>query len=223
MAPRKKIRIPCSCTIRTTLLVVGLLGIAPVASANSVESADVRVPQTHRVFVDSCLRELARHLLAGFTPNRTSPLVIVPDTLGDSVGTVAAGIARDLSARGLLIRDDTTALSDVENWTLYYTLAPVELTLSEPQRRKFLGKIWVKRTFDAGMSISVNDDALGENVWTGAADSTYFDWILKSALKKLQSPELSPKSPTTGLEKAKLPFIAGAGAVIIGVIMLSLN
>jgi hypothetical protein len=185
--------------------------------------ADFGTLQTHRAFVDSCYRELTIHVLESFTPNRTSPLVVVPDMTEDSSGTIAAEISSVLSDRGLLIRDDTAAYSGQGNWTLRYDLAPVVLTLSEPQRRKFLGKIWVRRTLKASIAIHVTDDAHVESIWSGTSDSTYFDWVPKSALKTLENHELSPQPPTTGWEKAKLPIIVGAGSIIVGAIMLALN
>ena len=195
-------------------------GISTPTFANP---ADFGTLQTHQAFVDSCYRELTHDVLESFTPNRTSPLVVVPDMTEDSSGTIAAEIANVLSARGLLIRDDTAAYSEQGNWTLCYDLAPVALTLAEPQRREFLGNIWVKRTLKAGIAIHVTEDALGEVIWSGASDSTYFDWIPKSALKTLESDRLSPHAPMTAWEKAKVPIIVGAGAIVVGAIMLALN
>lgn len=223
MARQTQNRILCSSVIRSFLLASALVTFAAPAGADSLDSASVTTHQTHRSFADSCLQELSLHVLSGFTPNRTSPLVIVSDSVGDPEGIAAAAIAHSLSNRGLLIREDTAAHSDDGNWRLLYTVSPIELTLTEPQRREFLGKIWVKRTLHAEIDMTVQDMALGDVLWAGAADSTYSDWVPKNALKSLESSGLAPKVPATGWEKAKLPIIVGGSALLAGVLMLALN
>lgn len=200
-----------------------LVGTASTVRANPADSAEFTTPLTHRAFVDSCTRELSRHVLSDFTPNRTSPLVIVTDSVGDPKGTIAAGIAKLLSDRGLLIREDSAAFTEDGNWSLRYQMAPIQLTLSEPQRREFLGKIWVKRTLIAEIDMSVQDIAGGDVVWAGAADSSYYDWVPKGELKSLESADLKPKSPSSGWEKAKVPLVVGGGALLAGVLMLAMN
>lgn len=202
---------------------MGLPGAAPLVFANPADSASISVFQTHRAFVDSCLLDLGTHVLSGFTPNRTSPLTVVSDSVGDSAGVLAAGLEHAISKRGLLIRDDTAALVARDNWALQYTLSPIILTLTEPQRREFLGKIWVKRTFHAGIKMAVHDRALDEEIWVGTADSTYSDWIPKSALKGLESADLSPKAPSTAWEKARIPIIVGAVAIGVAALMVARN
>lgn len=209
--------------IRTILYASVCCLAASSAYAQSGESSADEIVPTHRVFVDSCLRELSGYILSGFTPNRTSPLVIIKDTVADPRGSLASGIAQTLSARGLLIREDSAAYSDEGNWNLRYELSPIEITLTEPQRREFLGKIWVKRSMQAEIDMTVQDNAYGDVVWAGSADSTFTDWIPKGAVKSLESPELKPKAPATGWEKAKLPMIVGGGALLAGSLMLLAN
>jgi len=162
-------------------------------------------------------------VVSGFTPHRTSPLLIVPDSIGDPARTVASELTLALAERGLLIREDSAAFSEDGNWSVRYSLAPIQLTLTEPERREFLGKIWVKRTLHAELDMTVQDIALGDVVWAGAADSSYFDWVPKNALKSLESPGLKPKVPATGWEKAKLPIIVGGGALVTAILMLAMN
>ncbi len=223
MALRITIRIPCSCASRFVLLLAALLSLTPVATADPTDSARVGAPQSHQEFVDSCLRELSRHVVSGFTPHRTSPLLIVPDSIGDPARTIASELTLALSERGLLIREDSAASTEDGNWSVRYSLSPIQLTLTEPERREFLGKIWVKRTLHAELDMTVQDVSLGDVVWAGAADSTYFDWIPKNALKSLESPDLKPKVPATGWEKAKLPIIIGGGVLAAAILVLALN
>lgn len=223
MARQTHRRILSLSPIRTILYAAVCCLIASSAQAQSGGISSNEDIPTHRVFVDSCLRELSGHILSGFTPNRTSPLVIVKDTIRDPNGSLAVGIAQSLSARGLLIREDSAAYSDEGNWNLRYELSPIEMTLSEPQRREFLGKIWVKRSMRAEIDMTVQDNAYGDVVWAGSADSTFTDWIPKGAVKSLESPGLTPKAPATGWEKAKLPIIVGGGALLAGSLMLLAN
>jgi hypothetical protein len=202
-------------------LILLVLSIACGASAD--DSVNVASTPTHREFVDSCRIDLATHLIGKFTPNRTRPIVIVPDTVNDSSRILAGSLSRILSDRGLLVRDSSPDHAEAGNWMLRYDLTPGELTLTEPQRRAFLGKVWVKRSFDAALSIAVYDDLDGMVVWSDRADSTYHDWIMKSDLKRLESNGLAPRASRSSWEKAQLPLMVGGGALIVGLVMLSLN
>jgi hypothetical protein len=179
-------------------------------------------PQTHDRFVDSCLTDLASQLLSGFTPNRTQPVAIVRDLKHDSNGVFAAELSRILSARGLLIRDTASPPSDAADWSLYYSLAPVQLTLSEPQRRDFLGMIWVKRSLQAGLQVNVQDNLEG-SIWTDSRNSTYTDWVAKRDLAELANERYSPEVPSTGWERARTPLIIGGGAAVLGLLILTLH
>ena len=54
-------------------------------------------------------------------------------------------------------------------------------------------------------------------------DIPYSDWVKKSDLDALESAELKPRLPSTTWEKARLPIIVGAGALLAGSLMLALN
>ncbi len=192
-------------------------------SVRAADSVKVVPTPTHREFVDSCRNDLAERLIGNFTPNRTRPIVIVPDLADDSSRILTSCLSRILSDRGLLVRDSSPDHAEAGNWTLRYDLSPVELTLSEPQRSAFLGKVWLKRSFVAGLSIAVYDDLDGLVVWSDRADSTYQDWVMKSELERLETEGLAPQAPSTAWEKAQLPLLVGGGAVIVGIVMLSLN
>lgn len=192
-------------------------------SVGAADSVKVVPTPTHREFVDSCRNDLAERLIGNFTPNRTRPIVIVPDLADDSSRILTSSLSRILSDRGLLVRDSSPDHAEAGNWTLRYDLSPVELTLSEPQRSAFLGKVWLKRSLVAGLSIAVYDDLDGLVVWSDRADSTYHDWVMKSELERLETEGLAPQAPSTMWEKAQLPLLVGGGAVIVGVVMLSLN
>jgi hypothetical protein len=191
--------------------------------AYAADSAAVAPTPTHQEFVDSCRVHLSSQLIGKFTPNRTRPIVIVPDLTDDSTRVLANSLSRILSDRGLLVRDSSPDQSEAGNWTLRYELSPIELTLTEAQRTGFLGRIWLRRSLDAGVSIAVYDDLDGLVVWSDRADSTYQDWILKGDLEKLESAGLAPRAPSTGWEKAQLPILVGGGALLAGVVMLALN
>jgi hypothetical protein len=210
---------------RYTIEFVVALTLLHATTVRATEPDTTNPPNTptHREFVDSCRADLAATLLKGFTPNRTRPIYIIPDTTGDSVQMIAGHLSKLLSDRGLLVRDSSSDHAEDGNWTLRYTLDPLDLTLSEPQRQSMLGKIWLKRTLNAGLNVAVLDDAEGEEVWSGDADSTYQDWIRKSDLERLESDGLSPEAPLTGWEKARLPLLLGGGAVVAGTFMLLLN
>lgn len=192
-------------------------------SVGAADSVKVVPTPTHREFVDSCRNDLAERLIGNFTPNRTRPIVIVPDLADDSSRILTSSLSRILSDRGLLVRDSSPDHAEAGNWTLRYDLSPVELTLSEPQRSAFLGKVWLKRSLVAGLSIAVYDDLDGLVVWSDRADSTYHDWVMKSELERLETEGLAPQAPSTMWEKAQLPLLVGGGAVIVGLVMLSLN
>lgn len=220
MAQQPRIRNYSSSATKILLLLGLLLSAARGASAS--DSTDVPT-LTHREFVDSCRVHLSSQLIGKFTPNRTRPIVIVPDLMDDSTRVLATSLSRILSDRGLLVRDSAPDQSEAGNWTLRYELSPIELTLTEAQRTGFLGRIWLRRSLDAGVSIAVYDDLDGLVVWSDRADSTYQDWILKGDLEKLESAGLAPRAPSTGWERAQLPILVGGGALLAGVIMLALN
>lgn len=209
--------------IRCALILVVLSCVSVTSSAGTSDSTEAGPPPRHRHFVDSCLRDLAGCVLSGFTPNRTLPIVVVSDTATDSTGVLEEVLSRLLSDRGLLIRDESPDHADAGNWSLHYALAPVELSLAEPQRRVFLGKIWLKRTLHAGLRVLIHDDVAGEDIWNGSADTTYFDWVPKRDLKMLEEEGFSPQAPSTGWEKAKTPLIVGAAAVVAGSVFLTLR
>lgn len=199
------------------------LSAIPQLSEKAVAADDsTETPQSHRQFVDSCLTELATQLLSRFTPNRSHPIVIVADSSQDSAGTFAAQIGKILSDRGLLIRDASPEDADAGNWSLFYSLGPLDLALTEPQRRTFLGRIWLKRTLHARLQISVRDDVEG-SVWNDSIDSTFSDWVAKRDLKSLSGDGFSAVAPVTGWERAKTPLIIGGTAVVIGVFILALR
>lgn len=198
---------------------VGLLPLTFVLLSSVAAASDG--PPTHRAFVDSCRLDLARNLLDEFTPNRSHPIVIVPDRAADPDSSIAGHLSRLLSDRGLLVRESPHDNDSAVNWTLRYIYTPPELSLTEPHRRTFLGKIWVKRSLDAGLTMSVHDDAQGEEIWQGNADSTYVDWVRKGELKKLESEGFAPRAPSTGWEKAQWPLVA-VGAVAVGITALVL-
>lgn len=200
-----------------------MLLMSVARGACAADSTDAASTPTHREFVDSCRVDLSSQLIGDFTPNRTRPIVIVPDLTDDSSRVLANSLSRILSDRGLLVRDSSPNQSEAGNWTLRYDLSPIELTLTEAQRTGFLGRIWLKRSLNAGVSIAVYDDLDGLVVWSDRADSTYQDWILKSDLEKLESAGLAPRAPSTGWEKAQLPILVGGGALLVGVVMLALN
>lgn len=194
-----------------------------VQCVHAADSVNVAPTPTHREFVDSCRNDLAARLIGNFTPNRTRPIVIVPDLADDSSRILTSSLSRILSDRGLLVRDSSPDDAEAGNWILRYDLSPVELTLSEPQRSAFLGKVWLRRSFVAGLSIAVYDDLDGLVVWSDRADSTYQDWVMKGELERLETEGLAPRAPSTSWEKAQLPLLVGGGAVIVGLVMLSLN
>lgn len=195
---------------------------AVTVSADTLSVADT-LPPTHRAFVDSSLRDLAHRAVAEFTPHRSRPLTIVPDTLGDSAGVFAQALAATLSRRGLLIRDNGAALDSADLWLLRYTVAPRQLALTEPHRRSFLGRIWVKRTLQAGADLRVHDLSDSAEVWSGHVDTSYTDWVAKRDLKHLADAEYAPRAPSTGWEKAQWPLIAGGAAAVIGALVLALR
>lgn len=221
MARQTRTLISCSSTTKIALL-IGLL-VSVVGDTCAADSTNVAASPTHREFVDSCRVDLSSRLIGNFTPNRTRPIVIVPDLADDSTTILVNSLSRILSDRGLLVRDSSPDQSEAGNWTLRYDLSPIELTLSEAQRTGFLGKIWVRRSLEAGVSIAVYDDLDGLVIWSDRADSTYQDWILKSDLKKLESEGLAPRAPRTGWEKAQVPLLIGGGTLIAAVVMLALN
>lgn len=200
-----------------------LFVVCALQSVHAADSVKVVPTPTHREFVDSCRNDLAARLIGNFTPNRTRPIVVVPDLAEDSSRILTNSLSRILSDRGLLVRDSSPDDAEAGNWTLRYDLSPVELTLSEPQRSGFLGKVWLRRSFVAGLSIAVYDDLDGLVVWSDRADSTYHDWVMKGELERLETEGLAPRAPSTSWEKAQLPLLVGGGAVIVGLVMLSLN
>lgn len=203
-------------------LIVWPIAGAVTASADTLSVSDT-IPPTHRAFVDSSLRDLARRALAGFTPNRSRPLAILPDSSGDTTGVFSRALAGTLSQRGLLIRDNGAAVDSADLWVLHYTVAPRELTLTEPHRRSFLGRIWVKRTLHAGADLRVHDLSDSAEVWSGHVDTTYFDWVAKRDLKHLADAEYAPRAPSTGWEKVQWPLVAGGAAAVIGILVLALR
>lgn len=208
-------------TIKRFVLLAAFSALPVSGSAAQPDSAAASLPPTHRQFVDSCLGELAANLLSRFTPNRTEPIAIVSDTASESSGNFVSHLTGVLSDRGLLIRNPTPEHPDSGIWSLRYTLAPVELTLTEPQRRAFLGRIWVRRTLYAGLAITIHDEIAGEDIWTDSADSTYSDWVAKRDLAKLEDAALSPQAPLTGWEKAKTPLIIGGIGIVTGLVLLT--
>ncbi len=221
MAHRRRTPRACLSAIKFVFL---LLAVIPVDGGKSFAADSTTSGEflTHRQFIDSCQTDLAERLLSEFTPHRTRPIVVVPDTAGDADRSLAKFITTMLSARGLLVRDSADDPTASGNWTLRYTSDDPALKLTEAQQRSFLGKIWVKRTLDVGLRMSVFDDSEGESVWSHGSDQTYHDWIRKSELEKLQEPGLSPRAPKTGWEKARLPLIVGGGLLVAGVLALSL-
>ncbi len=222
MASLTRTPLPLSTTIRILVTLVSL-AVPFTARASDASDSARAVPPTHRQFVDSCLADLAGSLLAGFTPNRSQPIVVIPDTSDDSARALALRLAEILSDRGLLIRDPTSREPDAGNWSLHYKISPLELALTEPQRRAFLGRIWVKRTLHAGLQMNVRDESEGVDLWTDSADSTYFDWVAKRELQQLESDEFSPVAPREVWEKAKVPLIMGGTVVVVGVLLLTLR
>lgn len=188
-----------------------ILAADTLADSTSVE------PLTHQEFVDSCLSDLAESTLRDFTPNRSRPIVIFSDPTDST--SFADTVAAILSARGMLIRDEGPENADAGNWSLRYELMPL-LTLTDPKHDGFLGRVWLKRSLQASLQMSVRDDVDGEEVWSGAADTTFVDFVPKEDLKKLSGDAYNPHAPSTGLEKAKVPLIVGAVAAAVGLVLL---
>jgi hypothetical protein len=222
MAP--SLRKPRISLITIKTLVILFIPSLAVAWAES-DSVYAQAPPTHRQFVDSCLTSLAGQLLSDFTPNRSQPIVVVADTAGDPAGTIARFLTKAISERGLLVRETEpdSSLADAGSWSLYYNTTARELALTEPHRRTFLGRIWVKRSVRAGLRMRVRDDREGTDIWADWKDSVCDDWVAKRDLKSLESEGFDPVAPLTGWEKAKMPLIIGGTALVVGVLFLTLG
>ena len=168
---------------------------------------------SHAQFVRDGLEHAADVLFCEFSFQRGKPLVVAADDSSASNPWFAAAAARQMYEHGMLVRAPagTDSLGGAGSWILRYRFGQYHLELSDPQRRSFLGKIWLRRSFHVGLSVGLWDTDAGELLWLNSIDTTWEDWIPKRDLRALADPEdpfLSPPAPVTVWQHNSAPVAA---------------
>lgn len=182
---------------------------------------------THEQFVGASFGFLTDSLFADLSFSRPRPVWIAPAEGAERNVWFEDTTARLLFDRGFIIRDarEVDSLAG-GTWLVRYRLDRFMLTLPDADRHKFLGRIWLKRQFEASAHVSIWDTDLDELIWSGSNDVRVTDWIPKSQLSLLATsapPGLSPEAPTTIEERLVEPVLIGTAIGALTILLFAVR
>lgn len=182
---------------------------------------------THEQFIGVSFGILAESLFADLNFSRPKPVWIAPSEGAERNAWFEDTTARLLFDRGFIIRDaDAVDSLASGTWSVRYRLDRFLLTLPEAARHTFLGRIWLKREFEASVHVNLWDQDRDELVWSGSEELRAIDWIPKNQLADLTAsapPPLSPEPPITTEERLVEPVLIGTAIGALTVLFFAVR
>ncbi len=182
---------------------------------------------THEQFIGASFGVLAESLFTDLNFSRPKPVWIASAEGAERNTWFEDTTARLLFDRGFIIRDaDAVDSLAGGTWSVRYRLDRFLLTLPEAARHKLLGRIWLKREFEASVHVNLWDQDNGELVWSGSEELRATDWIPKSQLPQLAAsapPSLSPEPPITTAERLVEPVLIGTAIGALTVLFFAVR
>ncbi|HUU46518.1 MAG TPA: hypothetical protein VM118_12375 [Acidobacteriota bacterium] len=214
---------PSRSVASVAILVLGLTAATERSFADPLPGAD-RYP-SHRAFVLDHLDTIARDVLGEFPFQRGRPLRIRARVANDADSLVEAAFGHAFMDAGFLLMP-SGRVADTTRWNLYYDPEQYDLSLTDPTRHSFLGRIWVQRRLEIQMQLELWDAGDEDLLWTHRIDTTFQDWIPKRETRQMAEPEIplfSPAIPSTTLERLGPPFLVGTLAASLTILVLVLR
>jgi hypothetical protein len=196
------------------LLIVALTFCA--ATSRAQQASPRRECPSHRNFVSQYLDTVVTGILHEFPFQRGKPLLVdaADSTASDTL--FESALIQVLLEQGFLLSSAEESDANGTIRSLLYDIDRFALSLTEPTRRSFLGRIWLQRTLALAFSIEVTDVIEGTTLWSRHVDTTFHDWIPKrevASLADVTVPMFSPAVPSTALERLTIPLLAGTLAL----------